>query len=98
MASEQTWADARRRLNRLDRAVTFVERGQGTGRNWNASQRSAAANLTGALKAIVAIEDTEGVAAAALLSTRATQLRQAAVRCGLLTLDAVGAAEREATA
>lgn len=75
--------EARRRINLL--RANCRQQAIGTGRNINASCAAARNNFACALRAVVEIEDAEGVDAVAGLSDRLTAARQEAMTDGLLT-------------
>ena len=99
----KTDAKLARRLRNLASIVQRAETGrtgatqEGSGRNWRASEAAARGNFEAALVELVAIEDAQGVEAAAAGSDRLTALRQRAMAVGLLTAEDVLKIERRVT-
>lgn len=89
--------EARRHLANLAAIVRRVENFEGTGRNYAATEASARWNFERALRAVVAVEDAEGIDAAAALSDRLTALRQRATAAGVLSVADVARVESEVT-
>jgi hypothetical protein len=94
------------RTTGIDRLASIVRRAEtgrtgatpeGARRNWQASERAAAAAFAAGLREVVALEDAAGVEAAVRKADRLTALRQRAQRCGLLSPGDVITIERKVT-
>lgn len=75
---------AQQQLQRFAAGVRRIER-HGFGRNEEGSRGAAKYNYGRAFELVVAVEDAEGIEAAANLSDRLTDLRQRAMAVGLLS-------------
>lgn len=92
MTTAQRTATARRRLNNM---ASFIRRPGLTG--W-VKDRDARSQYHHALRAVLAIEDADGIDAAAPFSDRLTALRQEAQAARLLTAEDICEIEREVIA